>query len=360
MVTQSLNHSTSESLFVRTAELKPSATGVWFVHYSDPPTNPGGPYRSRRLSLRTKVRAEAQAKLSALKTQDTKATEDAKMDRFTIHELADYYLTHHAFRKGDTARRSFVPLERLLGHVVPSELTPQKIAAYITMRRKERDVADGTLRRELGALVACLNYTRKHGMLSVVPSIELPPQSEARVVFMDAEQAQQFWDAAMSWQGYKGSGRRIRLFVALALETAARKEAIYELTWDRVNFRNKTLDYRVPGRPSTNKRRIALPISDRLLPVLEQASVNQLPQARVVGLGSLRKSWETFARDIGMPWVTPHVCRHTWATLAFADGVPIGKIAAFLGDTVETVTRNYIHPQTEHLRDIVNRRGATT
>ena len=35
--------------------------------------------------------------------------------------------------------------------------------------------------------------------------------------------------------------------------------------------------------------------------------------------------------------------RHTWATNAVIDGKPIEQVAAFLGDTVDTVRNNYIH-----------------
>lgn len=353
MDTQYLDASTDLSAFVRTSRLKKGDTGRWEVHWSEPQGD-GRPWRARRFSTRKTVRAEAQAILENLRRQDRAATARAAMDHYTVDELADYYLTHHAQRKGDTAQRSFRHIQRHLGQLVPSELTPQRIDAYTRARRGERDdgLKDGTLRRELGALVACLNYAEKHDMLTKVPRIELPPQSKARVVFMTPDQAQTLWDRAMTWVGYKGSGRRIKLFMALALDTAARREAILELTWDRVDLKARTVDYRLPGQPATNKRRIPLPLTDRLHEILVWGAQGQNPFSRVVGAGSLKKAWGTFTQEIGMPWVTPHVCRHTWATQAFAKGYPLGKIAAFLGDTETTVARNYIHPQTEHLRDL--------
>ena len=354
MDTQYLDAGTDLSAFVRTSRLKKGGNGRWEVHWSEPQGS-NGQWRARRFSTRTTVRSDAQTILDNLRRQDRAATARAAMDHYTVDELADYYLTHHAYRKGDTAQRSFRHIQRHLGQLVPSELTPQRIAAYTRARRGERDdgLKDGTLRRELGALVACLNYAEKHDMLTKVPRIELPPQSKARVRFMTPDQAQTLWDRAMTWPGYKGSGRRIKLFVALALDTAARREAICDLTWDRVDLEARTVDYKLPDAPETNKRRIPLPMSDRLYQVLKWGAEGQSPRAHVVGVGNLRKAWDTFTREIGMPWVTPHVCRHTWATQAFARGLPLGKIAAFLGDTEGTVAGNYIHPQTDHLRDLV-------
>jgi integrase len=42
-------------------------------------------------------------------------------------------------------------------------------------------------------------------------------------------------------------------------------------------------------------------------------------------------------------WVTPHVMRHTFASLLAIDGKSIYKIAAWLGDTVRVTERVYAH-----------------
>ena len=38
-----------------------------------------------------------------------------------------------------------------------------------------------------------------------------------------------------------------------------------------------------------------------------------------------------------------HSCRHFCASTLLADGTPITAVAGHLGDTVETVTRTYVH-----------------
>jgi integrase len=40
----------------------------------------------------------------------------------------------------------------------------------------------------------------------------------------------------------------------------------------------------------------------------------------------------------------PHAIRHGVATLLVSKGVPLGDVAKYLGDTVETVVRTYVHP----------------
>ena len=50
--------------------------------------------------------------------------------------------------------------------------------------------------------------------------------------------------------------------------------------------------------------------------------------------------------------LTAHVFRHTWATRKVMAGVPIAKVAAFLGDNEETVSKNYIHLSPDYFRDV--------
>jgi integrase len=343
---------------VRTARLQQNPRGLWEIAYSEPVSTGG--WRSRRISTRTTDRVAAEQELNRFLRNEVKLTQQAAVDHHTVEQLCAFYITNHASKKSESAWMSLKYIRALLGHMAPLDLTPQVVNAY----RRQREVKDGTVRRELGALTAALNYCQGHNLITMKPKLDLPPTSPPRVLFMTEAQEEIFWNAAMAWgdrPGQRGgpvdgAGRRIKLFVALALETAARAEAIMQLTWDRVDFQHMLIDYRVPGASTSKKRRAVVPISDRLLPVLQWGAENQHPQAKVVGVGDIKKGWKTFVNSVGLPWVTPHVCRHTWATQAAHDGVSLLKIAQLLGDTVETVERNYIHFQPDRLRDVVNRR----
>ena len=331
----------------QTARLKLSAAGIWTIHYSEPNANTERGWRSRTISCRTTDRAQALQELNQFIRNEAVLTQQHRIDRMTIAELIAFYVNNHALKKTETAWLSLKPVQAGLGHLSPAQLTPDVINAY----RRTRKVKDGTMRRELGALTAALNYCQGHNLITLKPKIDLPPSSPARVLYMTEAQELTFWEAAMAWDN-----RRLKLFVALALETAARAEAIMELTWDRIDFGKLLIDFQVPGRAIVKKRRAVVPISDRLLPVLQWGAQYQKPTALVIGGSALRKTWNSFTRSIDMEWVTPHVCRHTWATMAAHDGVSLLQIAQILGDTEETVARNYVHFQPDRLRHVVNRR----
>jgi integrase len=61
-----------------------------------------------------------------------------------------------------------------------------------------------------------------------------------------------------------------------------------------------------------------------------------------------------------MTWVTPHVLRHTWATLASRNNVPEPEIAAIMGDTIKTIHDNYVHYRPDYLRASINHHATQT
>jgi len=54
-----------------------------------------------------------------------------------------------------------------------------------------------------------------------------------------------------------------------------------------------------------------------------------------------RRPWNNFVRAQGLEWVTPHVMRHTFASLLASKGRSIYKIAQWLGDDVRVVQKHY-------------------
>jgi integrase len=67
-----------------------------------------------------------------------------------------------------------------------------------------------------------------------------------------------------------------------------------------------------------------------------------------------RKPWERLTGSLGMEWVTPHVMRHTFASLHVQAGTPIATVADWLGDSV-TVTHDHyaaLCPTSAHVRNL--------
>src|SRR5690606_15044466 len=123
----------------------------------------------------------------------------------------------------------------------------------------------------------------------------------------------------------------LTVFLELAIGTAARKEALLSLTWAQVDLERRRINL---GLVDRGKGRAIISINDRLLPVLQTAQamartpyVIEYADRRV---HSVRTSLAKAAKEAGVPWVTPHVLRHTAAVWMAEAGVSMPEIAQFM------------------------------
>lgn len=56
-----------------------------------------------------------------------------------------------------------------------------------------------------------------------------------------------------------------------------------------------------------------------------------------------RAKFMAYVTKQGLPWVTPHIMRHTFASLLVSAGESIYKVAVWMGDDVGTVQKHYGH-----------------
>jgi integrase len=140
-----------------------------------------------------------------------------------------------------------------------------------------RRVSDATVRKDLGVLVAAINFAVRKRRLPVaaVPAIELPEKRDSKERWLTPEEADQLC-AATPPETKAAEDKPARLtrgyrFVAIALNTAARRRAIEQLTWFQVDFERRMIRFAKDGEKKTSKRKATVPISDELLPILERA-----------------------------------------------------------------------------------------
>jgi integrase len=278
----------------------------------------------------------------------------------TIKAICEAYLRHKLKTHKSRHAQILSSLSQSLGAYRPQDVTPKVVAAW---RAKRPTLSDSSARRELGALISALRWGARHKMFNVsdLPNIDLPPPGQAKSIWMTLDQEEEFWLHAQDWgHGTRPGCKAVHLFVSLALDTAARKSAILRLTWDRVMLDQGLIDYREPGQAQTNKRRIPVPINRRLKPVLIRAWAAAPKDGRgkatgpVVGSSNIDRAFADFAATVGFEWVTPHICRHTWACLAAQAGMPMFHIAKMLGDTLKTVEENYAHLAPSHLINVAD------
>lgn len=314
--------------------------GRWFVDYTDPAT---GSTRSVSTGLTDET--------------DTKAAEVWR-DQFVaardnpppppaprIAEILEgYQKARSTVQAPHTLGFCIKALCRHVGNLEPEMLAPR---AYIEAREKE-GVKDGTIRREIGVLRAALSWALKEKWLTTaqVPLLDAPPVPEPRDRWLTRDEVAELTKAAYLLH--------LKVFVVLAYHTAARKGAIFDLTWDRVDFDKRVISYDRPGRMKSKKRRATVPMNTVVLSLLQTAyevrTTDYVVEWRGAPVHSIRTAFDDACERAGIAGCSPHVLRHTSATHMVMAGVKLAEIARFLGDTEAMVERVYGHHAPDYLR----------
>jgi integrase len=343
---------------VPTPILKPTETGHFYAFWSEG-------RRSTRKSMGTKDRAVAEARFAQwLLLGGNHAEPEEGGASYTVADLWAVYWEKHAKDVASSATMAF-SWKNLAPHfagLAVSEVSQKAIDSYVLKRttgRLGKRVKPQTCRKELTTLFSALRFcTLKPNALisaSLIEAVVLPDSGEPRDRWLKLDEMQRLLGAAARLRRGPKLSRGER-YLWLGLETAARKQAILDLTWDRVDFEAGVIHYDVPGRKKTSKKRAAVPMSKALRPVLERAYAERENDLVMSNKGAVWATVQLIAIEAGFGGVrpallrsekpkatgiSPHVLRHTAATHMARRGVPLWMIAKILGNTLAMVERVY-------------------
>jgi integrase len=281
--------------------------------------------------LGTQDRAEAERRLADF-------IKAATRDPVTVADAVQAYLDSQPEAKRKPLGYRFKSTLPFFGHYRPDQITAALTRQWIG---RQRSKATGSVRSELAYLIAALNHVKAKGW-----EVPLPRPSPPRERVLSESEVTALLRAA------RHSARHVRLFIVLALSTGARKSAILQLTWDRVDFTRNRIDLRT-GQETATKRRAILPMNRRLRRYLRIVYRTRTCN-HVIEYGSrpvldVKKGLAAAFRRAGISGASAHTLRHTAATIMVNKGVPLQDVAAFLGDTVATVERVYAKWQPDYL-----------
>lgn len=314
-------------------ELRPNPNGVFYIHWSEN-------RRSKRQSTGAKEVGAANAFLEEwLRLARAQGAPDALTCR-------DLWEAKYG-RPAERVRYAWANMEPVFGDLRPIEVTQERLDAYaadrVAGRIGKKAAAPSTIRLEMSLLRASWNHAvqRRRIATTDLPVLDaLPDPSPPRDRWLRDEEVARLFSAARG---------RARLFLHLALETAARRTAILELRWEQVDWETGVIHYLPAGAAQTSKRRASVPISAALRPVLLDAYETRTTPFVLGSAAPIRDALNRVAVEADVPGVTPHVLRHTAATRMARAGVPLWLIAKVLGNTVEQVEKVYAKHSPEML-----------
>jgi len=307
-----------------------------------------GKRRRYRLNALTRAAAEGEA-------ADKVRTERAKSAGSTIAELWELYRKEkHGKRIAETMKFEWRIMAPFFGHLRPEQVTTDLCVAYAEARRAmigrhKRHVQDGTIWTELGHLRTLFRWAADRKLIAFAPPVLRPSKPPPKDRWLTHDEIERLQAVEMA--------PHIALAIRLMLETAGRVTAILELTWDRVDLENRTINLRTT-ETGPRKGRAVVPMNDGLRAMLQTAKSAALTDYVVEyggnekPLGSIKTGFKKAVRDAGLEGVTPHVLRHTAAVHLAAAGRPMARISQYLGHSSVHVTEKvYARFAPDHLRE---------
>ena len=280
--------------------------------------------QTRRASLGTDDLEAAKLALYAWYTRHGKLKGIDPTDAPLELILARYYEQHAKQQvSADTARAALLHWSDYFAGALVSEVTIARQEGFIASLQA-KGLADGTIKRILTVGKAALARAHRRGEIASAPYVMLWHDGPARDRILDQEESRALWRAA--------DVDHERMFLALAFNTLARPEAILDLRREFADLQGRTLDQNPPGRKQTKKRRPVVPITDTLLPWLQNAPGGPLVTWRGVPIRSFKSAWRGLRRRAGVGQeVVSKTIRYTMATELRRRGVPEAEIQGMLG-----------------------------
>lgn len=293
--------------------------------------------KTERASLHTKDRGEAERRL---KDHFTAVPKGELICQIVKAYIADK--KEQGARSVTAMEFSWKALSSMFGHLRPDQVTRPQCRLYARTRRSG-GVSDGTVIKDLGVMKAALRWA-KMGSEAV---FEMPSTPPPRDRYITRDEMENLANSA--------EADHAEIFIRLAWATAGRASALYELTWDRVDFERGQI--RLSKGQGRQKGRATVPLTDTLRDRLEKAhSVRTCDHVIEWGgkpITSIAKAFRRACERAGLEGVSPHILRHSAAVAMAEAGVDIVKIAQALGHSNPGITyKVYARYRPEHMADV--------
>ncbi|MEM6819881.1 MAG: tyrosine-type recombinase/integrase [Pseudomonadota bacterium] len=221
--------------------------------------------------------------------------------------------------------------------------------------RARKGLANKTINNELSIFGKCLRDAKKWHGLTSIPEISLLKTPPTRYHYLnEAETAELLQHLDGTWFE----------IVYVALATGMRRGELQGLRWDDIDLRNRTLTVRHNWcavtqqllSPKGNRTR-TIPLTTGAVDLLAKRQEKEGFVFTTTGgafdAHNVGCQLALASKKAGLPRVTLHVLRHSFASQLAMKGVPIAVIQQLLGHTDIKVTMRYAHLSQSILVDAV-------
>lgn len=351
---------------------------VWIaeIHWIDDDGN------SKRKRWKGKKQSEVKAKLTEFKKQLLLNGTEMKTEERTFRQFADEWVNVIVKSKVKplSYQRKVSTLEHQvyphIGNIQVSKLTHARIQKMVN-DLNESGLSYSTIKKAYEAVCGCLRYYRRQTATSFNPceDIALPEakrKDNADISFFTTEERRQIVEEATRKYESGKSVYRIGWAFVLLMYSGLRAGEVCALTWDDVDFSERTINVRknaieVREKDENGEAHYVLKTQNstktrsgtRIIPMTEKAYTALSELQKITGdceyiissskgqrirPSRIDRSFHLILNAVGLKRVGVHTLRHTFATMLFHNGCDIKVVSELLGHSNTKITENiYIH-----------------
>jgi integrase len=301
----------------------------------------------------------------AAKNQDAKVTVSNVMDAYIEEKRKEGKNTK-------TMGYNWKALKPFFAHLQPIDLTAIRVVEgeertvchEYAVARANSGIARDTIWTELNRLRTACNWAAATNLIKgewKAKNVWVPSQGPARDIFLEEDEVFRVFDECRM--------PHVRLTLILALCTGARKTAIRELRWTKVDFEKRQIDYRTTGKQSIldsshKKGRAIVDMNNLVHAALREAfewkrrTSDYVIEYKGRSAGDTKKAIaRAIARaGLGGRRIGLHTLRHTLATWAASkEGMDMRVVQRMLGhDQMKTTDKIYAKHRRGYTRSAVD------
>jgi len=299
----------------------------------------------------SKKLAEAVLSKRILQLKENKFLDIKRDLKIKFRAFSEEYMRIHVKQNNQGWKRSVLPNMKALNKFFAGkylyEITPILVEKFKVERCKT--VSPATTNRCLALLKTMFNkaivWGRFNG-LNPVKNVDFFKENNIRVRYLEKEQI------AKLLESY---GEPLRSIMIVALNTGMRKNEIFHLKWQDIDF-NREVIYIVKTK-NGDMRELPMnkAVKTTLMKVLKQSDTPYIfPNKDGKPLSNIRKSFSTALQRSGISDFRFHDLRHTFASQLSMSGVDLHIIMELMGHKSLKMTLRYAHLSPGHKKIAVD------
>lgn len=236
-----------------------------------------------------------------------------------------------------------------------------KIVRRYIVWMKAQNYASATMKRKLDSLSSFLNYLEREDIIEASPmrKVDRIKKAERIPIFLTSDEVQLLLYVVDHRK--VSTQLRDRAVIRVLLYCGLRRSELFKLNWSDVDFRAGTLKIQM----AKGKKDRIIPMNTSVQTALWEYLQTRLPlnnEAVFLNRYKKRLHAQTLSRLLRnlirkasiSKKVTPHVLRHTFASMLLQKGADIVSVQKLLGHKDVSTTQIYTHTTPERLAEAVN------